>query len=118
MSPKVFYRTVRIDGLNIFYREAGPKTLRLCYCFTDYPRLRVCFSCCWNASPTSTIWSRPIILASATAIGLIRSSLTIDHIARVIDDLKQALGLTRYTLYMQDYGWPVGFRELCSGGLF
>src|SRR6266481_5549082 len=35
---------------------------------------------------------------------------TFDHIATVVDHLTEALGLSRYTLYMQDYGGPVGFR--------
>src|SRR3954467_9811635 len=39
---------------------------------------------------------------------------TFDHIARVIDQFTQALGLTRYTLYMQDYGGPVGFRLILA----
>jgi pimeloyl-ACP methyl ester carboxylesterase len=39
---------------------------------------------------------------------------TFDHIARVIDDFTQVLGLSRYTLYMQDYGGPVGFRMVLA----
>jgi pimeloyl-ACP methyl ester carboxylesterase len=35
---------------------------------------------------------------------------TFDHIAEVMNGFTQALGLSRYTLYMQDYGGPVGFR--------
>ena len=35
---------------------------------------------------------------------------TFDHIAPVMEDFTQALGLSHYTLYMQDYGGPVGFR--------
>lgn len=35
---------------------------------------------------------------------------TFDHIASVMTDFTQVLGLSRYTLYMQDYGGPVGFR--------
>jgi len=35
---------------------------------------------------------------------------TFDHIAAVMEDFVQTLGLSRYTLYMQDYGGPVGFR--------
>ena len=35
---------------------------------------------------------------------------TFDHIASVMDDFTQALALSHYTLYMQDYGGPVGFR--------
>jgi pimeloyl-ACP methyl ester carboxylesterase len=39
---------------------------------------------------------------------------TFDNIARVIDDFTHALGLAHYTLYMQDYGGPVGFRLACA----
>jgi pimeloyl-ACP methyl ester carboxylesterase len=35
---------------------------------------------------------------------------TFDHLASVIEHFTEALGLARYTLYMQDYGGPVGFR--------
>ena len=35
---------------------------------------------------------------------------TFDHLATVIDHFTDAIGLARYTLYMQDYGGPVGFR--------
>jgi len=39
-----------------------------------------------------------------------RFDYTFDHIASVMDAFTQALGLSHYTLYMQDYGGPVGFR--------
>jgi pimeloyl-ACP methyl ester carboxylesterase len=39
-----------------------------------------------------------------------RFTYTFDHIASVMDGFTQATGLSRYTLYMQDYGGPVGFR--------
>ena len=35
---------------------------------------------------------------------------TFDHIAAVMEDFTEALGLSRYSMYMQDYGGPVGFR--------
>jgi pimeloyl-ACP methyl ester carboxylesterase len=35
---------------------------------------------------------------------------TFDHIAAITDHFTQALGLSHFTLYMQDYGGPVGFR--------
>jgi pimeloyl-ACP methyl ester carboxylesterase len=37
---------------------------------------------------------------------------TFDHIAFVTEHFTEALGLSRYTLYMQDYGGPVGFRMI------
>jgi pimeloyl-ACP methyl ester carboxylesterase len=39
---------------------------------------------------------------------------TFDHIASVMDGFTQALGLSHYTLYMQDYGVPVGFRMVLA----
>jgi pimeloyl-ACP methyl ester carboxylesterase len=35
---------------------------------------------------------------------------TFDHIAGIVNHFSEALGLSRYILYMQDYGGPVGFR--------
>ena len=35
---------------------------------------------------------------------------TFDHIAQLMNGFTQALGLSHYTLYMQNYGGPVGFR--------
>ena len=35
---------------------------------------------------------------------------TFDNIAKVMDHFTEALNLSKYTLYMQDYGGPVGFR--------
>jgi len=39
---------------------------------------------------------------------------TFDHFARIMDHFTEALGLSRYTLYMQDYGGPVGFRMILA----
>jgi len=39
-----------------------------------------------------------------------RFAYTFDHLAQVTDHFAEALGLTRYVLYLQDYGGPVGFR--------
>ncbi len=41
-------------------------------------------------------------------------SYTFAHYAEIVHHFIQALGLTRYTLYMQDYGGPVGFRMVLS----
>jgi len=39
---------------------------------------------------------------------------TFDHIAMVMNDFTQAMGLSHYTLYLQDYGGPVGFRMVLA----
>ena len=112
MSNQVFYRTTKVDGLTIFYREAGPK---------DAPPILLL-----HGLPSSSRMFDPLLARLADKYHLIapdypgfghsdwpdpkQFDYTFDHIARVIDDFSQVLGLSRYTLYMQDYGGPVGFR--------
>ena len=112
MDNQVFYRTTKVDGLTIFYREAGPK---------NAPPILLL-----HGLPSSSRMFDPLLARLADKYRLIapdypgfghsdwpdpkQFDYTFDHIARVIDDFSQVLGLSRYTLYMQDYGGPVGFR--------
>ena len=112
MEPQVFYRTVKVDGLSIFYREAGPK---------DAPTILLL-----HGLPSSSRMFQPLLTRLSDRYHLVapdypgyghsdwpdpkQFDYTFDHIASVMDDFTLALGLSRYTLYMQDYGGPVGFR--------
>ena len=116
MSNQVFYRTAKVDGLTIFYREAGPK---------DAPPIVLL-----HGLPSSSRMFDSLLARLADKYHLIapdypgfghsdwpdpkQFDYTFDHIAHVIDDFSQALGLSRYTLYMQDYGGPVGFRMVLA----
>jgi pimeloyl-ACP methyl ester carboxylesterase len=112
MEQQVFYRTVKVDGLNIFYREAGPK---------DAPTILLL-----HGLPSSSRMFQPLLTRLADNYHLVapdypgfghsdwpdpkQFDYTFDHIASVMTGFTQALGLSHYTLYMQDYGGPVGFR--------
>jgi pimeloyl-ACP methyl ester carboxylesterase len=112
MEQQVFYRTVSVDGLSIFYREAGPK---------DAPTILLL-----HGLPSSSRMFQPLLTRLADNYHLVapdypgyghsdwpdpkQFGYTFDRIAQVMDDFTQALGLSHYTLYMQDYGGPVGFR--------
>jgi len=112
MQQPVFYRTVTVDGLSIFYREAGPK---------DAPIILLL-----HGLPSSSRMFQPLLARLSDRYHLVapdypgfghsdwpgpaQFAYTFDHIATVMDGFTQALGLSRYTLYMQDYGGPVGFR--------
>ncbi len=112
MEQQVFYRTVKVDGLNIFYREAGPK---------DAPTILLL-----HGLPSSSRMFQPLLMRLADNYHLVapdypgfghsdwpdpkQFDYTFDHIASVMTNFTQALGLSHYTLYMQDYGGPVGFR--------
>ena len=106
------YRTIQVDGLAIFYREAGPK---------DAPTLLLL-----HGLPSSSRMFEPLFARLADRFHLVAPdypefghsdwpdptafNYTFDHIASVMDDFTQSIGLSHYTLYMQDYGGPVGFR--------
>jgi pimeloyl-ACP methyl ester carboxylesterase len=112
MEQQVFYRTVKVDGLSIFYREAGPKNAPVVLLL--------------HGLPSSSQMFQPLLTRLADNYHLVapdypgyghsdwpdpkQFDYTFDHIASVMDDFTQALGLSHYTLYMQDYGGPVGFR--------
>ncbi len=112
VQQPVYYRTVKVDGINIFYREAGPK---------DAPTILLL-----HGLPSSSRMFEPLFQRLANEYHLVAPdypgyghsdwpspkefAYTFDHIASVITDFTQTLGLAKYTLYMQDYGGPVGFR--------
>src|ERR1700758_5022020 len=113
----VSYGSVRVDDLDIFYREAGPK---------DGPTILLL-----HGLPSSSRMYQPLLesdlagqyhLIAPDYPGFGHSSwpdhknfnYTFDHLAEVMNDFAEQLHLDRYTLFMQDYGGPVGFRMVLS----
>jgi pimeloyl-ACP methyl ester carboxylesterase len=106
------YRTVEVDGLKVFYREAGragaPKLLLL------------------HGFPTSSHMFRDLIPQLADRFHIIAPDLpgfgqtqipprsqfqyTFDRIANVIDRFTEVVGFDRFAIYVFDYGAPTGFR--------
>jgi pimeloyl-ACP methyl ester carboxylesterase len=106
------YRTVSVDGLNIFYREAGPKdgpTILLLHGFPSSSRM---------FDPLFPLLSDRYHLVALDYPGFGHSdappperfAYTFDRLAQVTEHFTQAVGLRNYVLYMQDYGGPIGFR--------
>jgi pimeloyl-ACP methyl ester carboxylesterase len=116
MAQHVWYRTVEIDDLAIFYRESGPK---------DAPTLLLL-----HGLPSSSRMFEPLLTRLADAFHMFAPdypgfghsdaphptafSYSFDNIAKVMDRFTEAMKLSKYTLYMQDYGGPVGFRMALS----
>jgi pimeloyl-ACP methyl ester carboxylesterase len=106
------YRTAKVDGLSIFYREAGDPTA---------PTLLLL-----HGFPSSSRMYEPLFARLASEYHLVAPdypgfghsdapaakdfAYTFDHIADVMGDFTDALGLKSYVLYVQDYGGPVGMR--------
>ncbi|SDH36865.1 alpha/beta fold hydrolase [Mucilaginibacter sp. P25] len=108
----VYFRTIKVDGLDIFYREAGDKskpTILLLHGF-----------------PSSSHMFRDLIRDLAPNYHLIAPdypgfgqssapeptayNYTFDNLAATMNHFIDALGLKQFSLYVQDYGGPVGFR--------
>jgi pimeloyl-ACP methyl ester carboxylesterase len=108
----IAYRTAGVDGVTVFYREAGASgapTLVLLHGF-----------------PSASHMFRELIPLLADRFHIVAPDLpgfgksdmpargdfdyTFEHITDVIDRLTEVLGLDRFALYVFDYGAPVGFR--------
>jgi pimeloyl-ACP methyl ester carboxylesterase len=111
-SAAVHYKTQVVSGVEIFYREAGDPsspTLLLLHGF-----------------PTSSHMFRDLIPLLADRYHLVAPDYpgfgysarpsptefdyTFDHLAELMQQFVDAINLGRYSLYMQDFGGPVGFR--------
>ena len=109
---RIEYKTVKINGLDIFYRETGPKnspTILLLHGF-----------------PTSSHMFRNLIQTLSDEFHLVapdypgygNSSMplvdefdyTFENMAKIIYKFVETIGLKNYSLYMQDYGAPIGYR--------
>ncbi len=111
-SERVFYKTARIKGLDIFYREAGSPTNPTLLLLHGFPTSSQMFR---NLIPQ--LADRYHLVApdypgfgNSSAPSIDKFNYTFDNLADVIDELAQTLKLERYSLYVQDYGAPVGYR--------
>ena len=108
----VGYRRVDVDGIDVFYREAGPQ---------DAPTILLL-----HGFPTASHMFRDLIPELADRFRLVAPDLpgfgqsdmpargaftyTFENVAKVIDRFTDVIGLRRFAIYVFDYGAPVGFR--------
>jgi pimeloyl-ACP methyl ester carboxylesterase len=106
------YHHIEIEGLKIFYREAGAK---------DAPTILLL-----HGFPSSSHMYRDLIPKLADNFHVVAPdypgfgysdapspevfTYTFDHLAQVIEQFIKALELNRFSIYIQDYGAPVGLR--------
>jgi pimeloyl-ACP methyl ester carboxylesterase len=116
MKYPTLYRTVQIDGLSIFYREAGPK---------DAPTILLLHGLPSSSRMFEALFARlsdRFHLVAPDYPGFGHSdwpdpktfAYTFDHYSEIMNHFTEALGLSHYMLYMQDYGGPVGFRMVLA----
>ena len=108
----VTFRKVDVDGIRVFYREAGPNaapTILLLHGFPTaghmfrdlIPRLADRFRL---VAPDLPAFGQSDMPARGTF------TYTFENIANVIDRFTEVIGLRRFAVYVFDYGAPVGFR--------
>jgi pimeloyl-ACP methyl ester carboxylesterase len=112
VSSTLSYHQVEIEGVNIFYREAGPKDAPTVLLLHGYPSSSRMFE-----TLMPLLADRYHVVApDYPGFGLSAApphdqfDYSFDHLAQVMEQFVQRLELERYTLFVQDYGGPIGFR--------
>lgn len=110
--PVTHYRTANIDGIDIFYREAGPADAPVVLLLHGFPTSSHMFR---NLIPQ--LASRYHVIApdypgfgQSAAPDHKEFAYTFAHYADLMDGLLGKLGVKSYAMYVMDYGAPVGYR--------
>ena len=106
------YRTVDVRGLEVFYRESGPATAPVVVLLHGFPTSSRMFR---NLMPMLADTYR-VIAPDYPAFG--HSSVparadfdyTHAHISEVVEALVDKLGISRFAMYLMDFGGPIGYR--------
>ena len=111
-QTQTLHKTINVDGVDIFYREAGPK---------DAPTILLL-----HGFPTSSQMFRNLIPALSDRFHLVapdypgfgnsaqpemdKYEYTIDNLANTMESFVDKLGIDKYSVYLMDYGAPIGLR--------
>ena len=106
------YHTKEISGVNVFYREAGPSDAPTIVLLHGFPTSSHMFR---NLIPKLS--DRYHVIApdypgygNSAMPSVLEFEYTFDNMANIVDRLLQELHVDKYSLYLMDYGAPVGFR--------
>ena len=111
-AGRVTYHTVKVQELNLFYREAGDPAQPTIVLLHGFPSSSHMYR---NLIP---LLAAKYHVIAPDMVGFGQSdqpsvadfAYTFDHLAAVTDDLLNSLKLEKYSIYIQDYGSPIGFR--------
>jgi pimeloyl-ACP methyl ester carboxylesterase len=114
MSRQIFNRTIKIDGIDLFYREAG---------YEKNPSLLLL-----HGFPTSSVAFKNLMIALSDKYHLVAPdypgfgfsefpvpdnfAYTFGSISALINKLAEGINLNNFFIYLHDYGAPIGL-QLC-----
>ncbi len=109
---RVSYRFVDVDGLSMFYRETGPPDAPVVLLLHGFPSSSRMFEPLFPRLGGRYRLIAPDYPGFGHSVAPTPAAFeyTFDNVARAIERFTQRLQLDRYSLFLQDYGGPVGFR--------
>lgn len=111
-ASQVMHRTVKIDGLDIFYREAGPRNAPAILLLHGFPTSSHMFR---NLIPALADKYHVVApdypgFGNSSAPSVKQFDYTFGNLANLIEKFTEKAGLKKYSIYLMDYGAPIGFR--------
>jgi pimeloyl-ACP methyl ester carboxylesterase len=106
------YHWIEVDGVRVFYREAGNRSAPKIILLHGYPSSSRMYEPLLDRLSSHYHVIAPDYpgFGHSDAPSPTAYAYTFDHLAATIAGLLRALAIDRYVLFMQDYGGPVGFR--------
>jgi len=109
---KTSYKSIEIKGLDIFYREAGDKNKPTILLLHGYPTSSHMF----RNLMTDLSVQYHVIAPDYPGFGRSEQPLmkdfdyTFDNMSKIVEELLNKLNINKYSIYLMDYGAPIGFR--------
>jgi pimeloyl-ACP methyl ester carboxylesterase len=108
----VHYRSAGVGGIGVFYREAGPADAPVVLLLHGFPASSRMFRDLIPRLPDAYHVIAPDYPGFGHSAVPDRASFgyTFDHLADVVDGLLDQLGISKFAMYVMDFGGPVGYR--------
>ena len=115
-SATTTYHRLTVDGVGVFYREAGPKDASTIVLLHGFPSSSREFDALIPLLATRYHLIAPDLPGFGQSDAPPPSSYayTFDNLARTTNKLLEQLKISKYTFYLHDYGGPVGFRIISA----
>jgi len=111
-SNPTHYKTVKIDGMDIFYREAGLKGAPTILLLHGFPTSSQMFDCLISELSDSYHLLAPDYpgFGNSSQPSMEEFDYTFDNYSVLMEKFLDKMGVKKFSVYLMDYGAPVGFR--------